>query len=330
MITQVHTHTAVDLAAVRAAQARLSAHARVTPLIPSRVLSETSGGAVFLKLENLQLTGSFKFRGAFNKIATLPPLTQQRGVITVSAGNHAQGVALYARLLGLDATVVMPLSAPRSKQAATCGYGARVQLCGETFDAARAAMQEQAAVRGLTVVDPYDDPAVIAGQGTIGLELLAALPNLDTLVVPIGGGGLIAGIALVARALSPHTRIVGVQSQAVHGMAASVAARQLTTHRDGSTIADGTAVATPGTLTFAMTQALVDDIVLVSELEIRQAMAVLAQRHKVVAEGAGALTSAALLFDKLPPGVRVGKRIAAVVSGGNVDLPVLAAICQDA
>ncbi|WP_125702669.1 pyridoxal-phosphate dependent enzyme [Lacticaseibacillus daqingensis] len=326
MIMQLDSHP-VALADLRAAQHRLAPHARTTPLVPSRVLSAASGGEVFLKLENLQLTGSFKFRGAYNRIATLPKPLQRRGVITVSAGNHAQGVALTAKLLGLSATVVMPLAAPKSKQAATCGYGARVQLIGETFDAARAAMLEQAAVRGLTVVDPYDDPQVIAGQGTVGLEVLAALPAIDTLLVPVGGGGLIAGIALAAKALSPRTRIVGVQSANVHGMAASLAAGRMVTHRKAATLADGTAVATPGVQPFALVRELVADIVVVSEEEIQHAMCVLLQRHKVVAEGAGALTTAALLNNKLPAAWRVNQRVAAIVSGGNVDLGVLAGLC---
>lgn len=298
---------------------------RVTPLLESMFLSRTvTHGNVFLKLENMQLTGSFKFRGAFNKIIHLSDEQKARGVITASAGNHAQGVALTSKLLGINATVVMPTGAPIAKQKATAGYGAKVVLHGDTFDESRAFMEQKAADEGLTIVDPYNDQDVIAGQGSIGIEIIRQLWDVDTVIVPVGGGGLISGIAAVLKSYNPSIHIVGVQSENVHGMTASLDAGKITTQSNGKTLADGTAVATPGSITFRYAEHFVDDMVLVSEEEIARAMKDLMQRTKIIAEGAGALPTAALESHKIDEKWLKGKKIVALVSGGNVDLEQVA------
>jgi threonine dehydratase, medium form len=294
---------------------------RTTPLLQSMFLSRNvCHGDVYLKLENMQLTGSFKFRGAFNKINHLTSIQKKRGVITASAGNHAQGVALTAHLLGIDAVVVMPHGAPLSKQEATAGYGAKVILHGDNFDEAHQYMEQEAAKKGYTIVDPYDDADVIAGQGTIGLEILDQLWDVDTVIVPVGGGGLISGVATALKNFNPKIHIVGVQSENVHGMTASYEADKLTSFSQGKTLADGTAVATPGRITFPITENLVDEMVLVSEKEIAKAMKDLLQRTKTVVEGAGALPTAALEAHKIADKWLVDKKVVALVSGGNVDL----------
>lgn len=294
---------------------------RVTPLIQSMFLSRNvAHGEVYLKLENMQLTGSFKFRGAFNKINHLSDAEKARGVITASAGNHAQGVALTSHLLGIDSVVIMPHGAPIAKQEATAGYGAKVILHGDNFDEAHQFMEEEAERKGYTIVDPYNDVDVIAGQGSIGLEILDQMWDVDTVIVPVGGGGLISGIATALKSFNPNIHIVGVQSENVHGMTASYEADKLTTFSKGKTLADGTAVATPGDITFPITKNLVDEMVLVNEEEIAKAMKDLLQRTKTVAEGAGALPTAALEAEKVDSKWLNHKKVVALVSGGNVDL----------
>lgn len=294
---------------------------RVTPLIQSMFLSRNvAHGEVYLKLENMQLTGSFKFRGAFNKINHLSDAEKARGVITASAGNHAQGVALTSHLLGIDSVVIMPHGAPIAKQEATAGYGAKVILHGDNFDEAHQFMEEEAERKGYTIVDPYNDVDVIAGQGSIGLEILDQMWDVDTVIVPVGGGGLISGIATALKSFNPNIHIVGVQSENVHGMTASYEADKLTTFSKGKTLADGTAVATPGDITFPITKNLVDEMVLVNEEEIAKAMKDLLQRTKTVAEGAGALPTAALEAEKIDSKWLNHKKVVALVSGGNVDL----------
>jgi len=294
---------------------------RVTPLIQSMFLSRNvTGGEVYLKLENMQLTGSFKFRGAFNKINHLSDEEKSRGVITASAGNHAQGVALTSHLLGIDSIVVMPHGAPLAKQQATAGYGATVVLHGDNFDEAHQFMVEEAQRKGYTVVDPYNDEDVIAGQGSIGLEILDQMWDVDTVIVPVGGGGLISGVATALKSFNPNIHIIGVQSENVHGMKASYDAGKLTTFSKGKTLADGTAVATPGDITFPIVEQLVDEMVLVNEEEIGTAMKDLLQRTKTVAEGAGALPTAALESHKIDRKWLENKKVVALVSGGNVDL----------
>ncbi|KRM94448.1 bifunctional threonine ammonia-lyase/L-serine ammonia-lyase TdcB [Lentilactobacillus senioris] len=315
------TNDIVDLHDIQEARSIVSKYARKTPLVKSMFLSNNVvGGDVYLKLEDMQLTGSFKFRGANNKINHLTDEEKARGVITASAGNHAQGVALTSKLLGIDATVVMPDEAPQMKRDATRGYGAEVDIHGATFDDAHKWMHERAEKEGKTIVDPFNDKYVIAGQGTIGLEILDEIWDVDTVIVPVGGGGLISGIAVALKSFNPSIHIVGVQSENVHGMEASIKAGKIVTHHDDFTLADGTDVATPGDITYPIVQNLVDEIVLVSEDEIAEAMKDLLQRTKVVAEGAGALPTAALEAHKIDDKWLKGKKVVGLVSGGNVDL----------
>ena len=306
---------------IEKARDTIKKYARHTPLLQSMFLSRNvTGGNVFLKLENMQLTGSFKFRGANNAMQHLSDEQKERGVICASAGNHAQGVALTGKLLGIHTVVVMPEEAPQMKRDATRGYGAEVDIHGATFDDAHQWMHERAEKEGLTVVDPFDDSMVAAGQGTIGLEILDDLWDVDTVIVPVGGGGLMSGIATAIKSFNPSIHIVGVQSENVHGMAESINKGKRTYHHDDFTLADGTDVAMPGEITFPICDNLVDDWVLVNEEEIAQAMKDLMQRTKIVTEGAGALPTAALEAHKINEKYIKGKNIVALVSGGNVDL----------
>lgn len=315
------TYDLVNIHDIEEAKSIVSKYARRTPLVQSMFLSRNVvGGDVYLKLENMQLTGSFKFRGANNKINHLTDEEKKRGVITASAGNHAQGVALTGKLLDIETTVVMPDEAPQMKRDATAGYGATVDIHGATFDDAHQWMHERAEKEGKTIVDPFNDKYVIAGQGTIGLEILDDLWDVDTVIVPVGGGGMISGIATAVKSFNPSIHVVGVQSENVHGMKASVDAGHIVTHHDDFTLADGTDVATPGDLTFPIVQSLVDEIVTVSEEEIATAMKDLLQRTKVVAEGAGALPTAALESHRIDEKWLKNKKVVALVSGGNVDL----------
>lgn len=321
------TENILNIKDIKDAQNTIRKYARKTPLIQSMFLSRQVADAnVYLKLENMQLTGSFKFRGANNKMQHLTKEEATRGVIAASAGNHAQGVALSGKLLGIDTTVVMPDEAPQLKRDATAGYGAEVDIHGATFDDAHKWMFERAKAEGKTVVDPFNDRYVMAGQGTIGLEILDALWCVDTVIIPIGGGGLMAGVATALKSFNPGIHIVGVQSENVHGMAESVNKGKLTYHHDDFTLADGTDVAMPGSLTFPIVENLVDEIVLVNEEEIAQAMKDLMQRTKIVTEGAGALPTAALEAHKVDDRYIKEKNVVALVSGGNVDLDRVAGI----
>lgn len=284
---------------IKKAQQVLSGNARKTPLVKSFYLTSKTGGEIYLKLENMQLTGSFKFRGAFNKISNLTDDEKVRGVIACSAGNHAQGVALSSHLLGIKSKIVMPISAPQAKVDATRGYGSEVILHGETFDDAKARCEEIIQETGETYVHPYDDVEVMAGQGTIGFEILDDMWDVDTVIVPIGGGGLISGIAVALKSFNPSVNVVGVQADNVHGMKASYDSGKIVEHYKAPTIADGCAVKIPGKLTFEIVKELVDDIVTVSEEELEVAMKDLLQRGKTVVEGAGALATAALLAGKV-------------------------------
>ena len=306
---------------IKDAKHTINKYIRKTPLIQSMFLSRNiTGGNIFLKLENMQYTGSFKFRGALNKILHLTEEQKSKGIITASAGNHAQGLALTGKLLGIKATVVMPEEAPISKQNATKGYGAEVILKGETFNDSRLYMQELAHKTGKTIVHPYDDSLVMAGQGTIGLEILEDIWNVDTVIVPVGGGGLISGIATALKSFNPSIHIIGVQSENVHGMTHSIKQGEITPQFTNHTIADGTEVAIPGDKTFEVANQLVDEFVLVSEEEISTAMHQLMQRAKIITEGAGALPTAALISEKIDPRWIKNKNVVALVSGGNVDL----------
>lgn len=308
---------------IRAAAQRLAGHVLETPCLPSRTLGELAGCEVFLKFENHQFTASFKERGALNRIAQLTPAERTRGVLAVSAGNHAQGVAYHAQRLGIPATIVMPRFAPAVKVERTRGFGADVVLEGDTFDDARTHGLALSAERGLVLVHPYDDLAVIAGQGTIGLEMLAQQPAIDTLVVAIGGGGMISGVATAARALRPGIEVVGVQTErfpavwnAAHGERRECAQ---------ATIADGIAVKSPGALTVPLILERVNDVLLVSEGDIEQAILMLLEIEKTVVEGAGAVGLAALMKHRER---FAGRKVGLILSGGNIEPLVLAEIIE--
>ncbi|AKR39132.1 MULTISPECIES: bifunctional threonine ammonia-lyase/L-serine ammonia-lyase TdcB [Bacillus] len=317
----------LDITDIKKAKEILDVNARKTPLVKSFYLTSKTGGEIYLKLENMQLTGSFKFRGAFNKISQLTNEEKERGVIACSAGNHAQGVALSSHLLGIKSKIVMPTSAPQAKVDATRGYGSEVILYGDTFDDAKAKCEEIIKETGETYLHPYDDVEVMAGQGTIGLDILDDMWDVDTVIVPIGGGGIISGIAVALKSFNPSINIIGVQADNVHGMKASYDAGRILEHYEAPTIADGCAVKIPGNLTFEIVKDLVDDIVTVSEEELEVAMKDLLQRGKAVVEGAGALATAALLAGKVDKYVQ-GKKVVAVISGGNVDLKRISTVCE--
>lgn len=312
--------TPLDIA--RAAAAIAGAIGK-TPLVPAPMLSEAAGCEVWLKLETQHPTGSFKERGALNKLLALNANERGAGVVAMSAGNHAQGVAYHARRLGIPATIVMPEGTPFTKIDRTERLGATVVLQGESLVAARQAADALARDQGLVPVHPYDDPAVIAGQGTIALEMLADEPALDALIVPIGGGGLISGIAVAAKAAKPAIGIIGVQSALYPAMAEVLAGRAPDTTTAGATLAEGIAVKEPGTITRQIVAALVGDIRLVEDAQIEAAIEHLVDREKVVAEGAGAAGVAALLAD---PGRLRGRRVGIVVTGGNIDARLLASV----
>ncbi|OUB44148.1 threonine ammonia-lyase, partial [Bacillus thuringiensis serovar iberica] len=317
----------LDITDIKKAKEILDVNARKTPLVKSFYLTSKTGGEIYLKLENMQLTGSFKFRGAFNKISQLTNEEKERGVIACSAGNHAQGVALSSHLLGIKSKIVMPTSAPQAKVDATRGYGSEVILYGDTFDDAKAKCEEIIKETGETYLHPYDDVEVMAGQGTIGLDILDDMWDVDTVIVPIGGGGIISGIAVALKSFNPSINIIGVQAENVHGMKASYDAGEIVSHYKAPTIADGCAVKIPGNLTFEIVKNLVDEIVTVSEEELEVAMKDLLQRGKAVVEGAGALATAALLAGKVDKYVQ-GKKVVAVISGGNVDLKRISSVCE--
>jgi threonine dehydratase len=313
------TNPPVTLAEIEAAAARIAGAVVRTPTMLSRTLSERSGATVYVKFENLQHTGAYKERGALNKLLLMDPARRSRGVIAASAGNHAQAVAWHARRLGVPAVIVMPKPTPIVKVSQTEAHGAEVVLFGETFDEAYAESRRLADERDLTFVHPFDDAEVMAGQGTVALELLADAPEIDTLVIPIGGGGLISGIATAARALKPGIAVVGAQAELYPSMYAKLSGQTLPCA--GDTIAEGIAVKAPGIETAEIIRGLVDDIVLVSERDIESAICLLATAEKTVAEGAGAVGLAALLSH---PARFAGKAVGLVVSGGNIDAHLLA------
>jgi threo-3-hydroxy-L-aspartate ammonia-lyase len=307
----------IGLEDVRAAARRLGGVAFRTPVLTSRTLDATTGASVRLKAENFQRAGSFKFRGAFNRISSLTGEDLARGVATFSSGNHAQAVALAARSLGSSAVVVMPRDAPTAKVSATRSYGAEVVLYDRYTEDREKLGQELAARRRLTLVPPYDDPLVMAGQGTVALELFDEVGDLDLLLVPVSGGGLIAGSATVAKGLHTSIRVVGVEPEGADDTRRSLqAGRRVTLGEVPRTIADGLQVTAPGRLTFEVNRHLVDDIVLVSDDEIVAAMSFLFERLKVVVEPSGAVGVAALLSGKLDP---AGARVGVILSGGNID-----------
>lgn len=299
----------------------LHGHLVDTPCVPSRTLSQLTGANIWVKFENLQFTASFKERGALNKLRQLDAAERARGVVAMSAGNHAQGVAYHAGRLGIPATIVMPEGTPFSKVERTEEHGARVVLKGAVLAEAAAEAERLAAEEGLVFVHPYDDPAVIAGQGTIALEMLAAAPELDTLVVPIGGGGLIGGIAVAAKALKPSIRIVGVEVEAYPAMDQALKGQPIEV--GGDTIAEGIAVKNVGRHTLEICRALLDDLILVSDADVENAVALFLNIEKTVAEGAGAAGLAAVLAQ---PEKFKDRKVGLVLCGGNIDSRVLAQV----
>lgn len=298
--------------------------ARKTDLIEAPTL--VPGLDVHLKTENLQVTGSFKVRGAYYKINQLSPTELSHGIIACSAGNHAQGVALAATKLGVKSVVCMPDGAPLMKVENTRRLGAEVRLVKGGYDEAHDEAVRLQEKTGATFIHPYDDEDVIAGQGTIGLEILDQLEDIDTVVVPVGGGGLISGVALAVKSLRPECRVYGVQAQGAASMVRAFHDHKLETLDTALTFADGIAVKTPGDLTFKLVSQYVDDVVSVSDDEIAAAILNLMEKQKLVAEGAGASPVAALMFDKLPREAVEGKRIVCIVSGGNIDVNILSRV----
>ena len=313
----------LSLQDIRDAAVRLQGHVLNTPCVESQTLSQIVGAQIFLKFENLQFTASFKERGACNKLTLLTPQERARGVIAMSAGNHAQGVAYHAQRLGIRAVIVMPRFTPGVKVERTRGFGAEVVLQGDTLEESRTHAYALAEAQGLVFVHPYDDVEVAAGQGTLGLEMLEVVPDLDTLVIAVGGGGLIAGVATAARALRPDIEIIGVQTSRFPAMVNAVKG---THHVQGtSTIAEGIAVGAPGVVTLEVIQRLVNDMVLVDEGDIEQAVLMLLEIEKTLVEGAGAAGLAALL--RYPERFK-GKKVGLVLCGGNIDPLLLAAIIE--
>jgi threonine dehydratase len=325
MVSSTNLNLSIALADVVAARERLHGAIYYSPCPHSLMLSALTGQQVYLKLENLQMTGSFKERGALNRIALLTPEQAARGVIAASAGNHAQGVAYHATKRGIRAVIVMPLTTPLVKVTATRDFGAEVVLHGANYDEAFHEAIRLCAEQDLTFIHPFDDPAVMAGQGTIGLELLEQVPLLEAVVVPIGGGGLIGGIACAIKESRPEVRVVGVQTSRLPSMAAAVKAHHPVTVDPATTIADGIAVRRAGELTLPVVERYVDEIVTVEEDEIASAILMLLEREKTLAEGAGAVALAALLQHRTSLD---GAHTAVLVCGGNIDVTLLSRIIE--
>lgn len=316
----------LSLSDVHAARERVDGVARHTPLERSRTFSEMSGADVRLKLENFQRTGAFKIRGAMNRIATLSEAEREAGVVTASAGNHAQGVALAAQRAGVDATVVMPKFAPVSKVKATRGYGASVRLEGVDYDEAQAYAHELEREEGRTYVHAFDDPVVMAGQGTLGLEIVDDCPELDTVVVPIGGGGLISGVAVAVKEQLPDVRVVGVQAEGAASAAKSLEAGEVVEIDSVDTIADGIATRAVGEETLEVMAEYVDEVVAVDDREIALALTLLLERSKTLVEGAGAVSLAAILSEAFE--YDDGETVVAALCGGNIDLNRLGTVIR--
>jgi threonine dehydratase len=314
-----------DVAAVEAARSRLQGAVYETPCAYSQTLSELTGTRCYVKLENLQMTGSFKERGAANLLFQLDASERRRGVVAASAGNHGLAVAFHAARLGIPATIVMPTYAPLVKVASARRYGAEVILHGANYDEAYEQAQAVVAERDAVFVHPFDDARVVAGQGTLGLELLEQVEALDAVIVPVGGGGLIAGVALAIKARRPDVRVIGVQAAAVPAMERALAAAERVRVPAGATIADGIAVRQVGAVTYALASRLVDGVVTVDEEELANAVLLLLEIEKTVVEGAGAAPLAALLNRQLG---LAGGRVALVLSGGNIDVTMLARIIE--
>lgn len=297
---------------------------RDTDILHSHALSSITDCELYLKPENLQRTGSFKVRGAYYKISQLPEEEKKKGVIACSAGNHAQGVALASKKFGIKAKICMPNGAPISKVEATKGYGAEVILVPGVYDDAHAEAERLQKKYGYTFIHPFDDDDVIAGQGTIGLEILNQLGDVDIIVVPVGGGGLVAGIAYAVKALNPRIKVYGVQSTGAPSMLNSLHDGSRETLPSVSTIADGIAVKCPGSITFDLCSKYVDDIVSVTDDQVSTAILTLIEKQKMIAEGAGAVSLAAVMFNKIPD--YKGKKVCCIVSGGNIDVTILSRV----
>ena len=315
----------ITLSDIEAAATRIRDSIYLSPCPRSEAFSGLTGSQVYLKLDNQQRTGAFKERGALNKLLTLTETERGRGVITASAGNHAQGLAYHSGRHGIRAQIVMPLTTPLTKVSATRGYGADVVLYGANYDEAYEEAARRAGLEGLTFVHAFDDDAVIAGQGTLGLEILQQQPEIEAVVAPIGGGGLIGGIACAIKETNPKLRVFGVQPARLPSMKVALAEGNPVTLSPAATIADGIAVRRSGDRTLPLVQKYVDDVVTVDEEEIANAILLLLEREKTLAEGAGAAAMAALLNHKLP---LAGKKVVALVCGGNIDVTLLSRIIE--
>ena len=304
---------------IRAAEQRITGNVVRTPMLVSRTLSEIIGAEVWLKFENLQFTAAYKERGALNKLLQLTDEERARGVIAASAGNHAQAVAYHAKRLGIPAVIVMPAPTPSVKVTQTAGHGAEVVLHGDMFDDAYAKARELTLEKGYVFVHPFDDPQIIAGAGTVGLEMLEDAPDLDAITVPIGGGGLMSGVSIAARAIKPEVELIGVEAELYPSMKCAIEGCHLPL--GGDTLAEGIAVKQPGELTSCILRELANEVVLVSERDLERAVAMLVGIEKTVVEGAGAAGLAAMLAD---PARFKGKKVATVLCGGNIDTHLLA------
>ena len=321
MTVQLLAQLPVTLTDIEAAAATLAGLVKCTNFDQSRTLSDITGASIWLKFENLQFTATFKERGALNRLSTLSAEQRRRGVIAASAGNHAQGVAYHAARLSIPATIYVPVGTPTVKIENTRRHGATVIEGGATLEEAAALAKRHGEREGLTYVHPYDDPLIIAGQGTIALEMLAAVPDLEVLIVPIGGGGLISGIAVAAKTLKPGIEVIGVQVALYPSMYNLI--KQQSLPMRGDTLAEGIAVKAPGRITAEIVRALVDDIVLVTEQDVEQALSLLLTIEKSVTEGAGAVGLAAVLAD---PNRFKGRKLGLVLSGGNIDTRLLSGV----
>jgi len=319
---------ALTLEDVRAAARRLANRIHRTPVIVCQSVDDASGHQVFFKCENLQRAGAFKIRGALNKLLTLTPAERARGVVAFSSGNHAQGVALAARMIGTSAVVCMPKDAPVLKLEATRNYGAEVVLYDRLTEDREQVAGEIVSRTGRVLVPPYDDPAIMAGQGTAALELLEDVPSLDALLAPVGGGGLMAGCSTVARALFPGLQLFGVETDGANDTYLSLRRGERVTIPPPATIADGIRLTTPGALTFPILRSNLTDILLVSDAEVRSAVRFLALRARIVVEPTGAVPAAAVLSGRLP--LEHGARVGVILSGGNIDTDLFIEILRGA
>jgi threonine dehydratase len=323
--TSREASAAVTLGAIQEAMGRIRESIVVSPFVRSEKFSQLTGNSIFLKLENLQMTGSFKERGALNKILMLTEAERKRGVIAASAGNHAQAVAYHSTKRGIQAQICMPITTPLVKVSATRGYGAEVILAGANYDEACEEALHRCRQLGLSFIHPFDDEAVIAGQGTLGIEMLEQHVDLDVVVIPVGGGGLIAGVACAVKEINPRVQVIGVQSSKLASMKAALEKNERVTLPANKTIADGIAVRCAGANTFPLVRKYVDDIVTVDDEEIASAILQLLEKEKSLVEGAGAAAAAAVLNGKLP---HRGKKIGVLVSAGNIDVSLLSRIIE--